>query len=82
MINLYMLGTTESEGFRNGTVKSSIGIGLILLEGVGDTIRVLLAFDPVKEVKIGFDILYTLNMKSRGVNFIAYPLVLAKNLMQ
>ncbi|PPI88925.1 4-hydroxy-3-methylbut-2-en-1-yl diphosphate synthase [Candidatus Pantoea edessiphila] len=67
------LGITEAGNIRNGTVKSAIGIGILLSEGIGDTIRVSLAADPVEEVKIGFDILNSLNIRSRGINFIACP---------
>ncbi|MBK4765174.1 MAG: flavodoxin-dependent (E)-4-hydroxy-3-methylbut-2-enyl-diphosphate synthase [Pantoea sp. Brub] len=67
------IGITEAGGIRNGTVKSSIGIGFLLNEGIGDTIRVSLASDPIEEVKVGFDILKSLNIRSRGVNFIACP---------
>ncbi|XBC44613.1 MAG: flavodoxin-dependent (E)-4-hydroxy-3-methylbut-2-enyl-diphosphate synthase [Buchnera aphidicola (Schlechtendalia peitan)] len=67
------IGITESGGFRNGTVKSSIGIGLLLLDGIGDTIRISLAENPIEEVKVGFDILRSLNIRLRGINFIACP---------
>ncbi|XBC40995.1 MAG: flavodoxin-dependent (E)-4-hydroxy-3-methylbut-2-enyl-diphosphate synthase [Buchnera aphidicola (Nurudea yanoniella)] len=67
------IGITESGGFRNGTVKSSIGIGLLLLDGIGDTIRVSLAENPVEEVKVGFDILRSLHIRFKGINFIACP---------
>lgn len=67
------IGITESGGFRNGTVKSSIGIGLLLLNGIGDTIRVSLAADPIEEVKVGFDILRSLHIRLKGINFIACP---------
>lgn len=67
------LGITEAGGFRNGTVKSAIGLGLLLWEGIGDTIRVSLAADPVQEVKVGWDILKSLQLRSRGINFIACP---------
>ncbi|MXP50833.1 flavodoxin-dependent (E)-4-hydroxy-3-methylbut-2-enyl-diphosphate synthase [Pantoea sp. SoEX] len=67
------IGITESGTIRNGTVKSSIGIGLLLSEGIGDTIRVSLAANPIEEIKVGFDILHSLNIRSRGVNFIACP---------
>ncbi|MBK4775516.1 4-hydroxy-3-methylbut-2-en-1-yl diphosphate synthase [Candidatus Pantoea edessiphila] len=67
------IGITESGSIRNGTVKSSIGIGILLSEGIGDTIRVSLAANPIEEIKIGFDILNSLNLRSRGVNFIACP---------
>jgi (E)-4-hydroxy-3-methylbut-2-enyl-diphosphate synthase len=58
---------------RTGTVKSSIGIGSLLWAGIGDTIRVSLAADPVEEVKVGFDILKSLGLRHRGVNIIACP---------
>jgi len=67
------VGITESGGFRNGTVKSSIGIGLLLLDGIGDTIRVSLAENPIEEVKVGFDILRALHIRLKGINFIACP---------
>lgn len=67
------LGITEAGGFRNGTVKSSIGLGLLLWEGIGDTIRVSLAAEPVQEVKVGWDMLKSLKLRSRGINFIACP---------
>jgi len=67
------IGITEAGGLRNGTVKSSIGIALLLLEGIGDTIRISLAANPVEEVKVGYDILKALQIRSRGVNFIACP---------
>jgi (E)-4-hydroxy-3-methylbut-2-enyl-diphosphate synthase len=67
------LGITEAGSFRSGTVKSSIGLGLLLSEGIGDTIRVSLASDPVDEVKVGFDILKSLHLRQRGVNLIACP---------
>lgn len=67
------VGITESGGFRNGTVKSSIGIGLLLLDGIGDTIRVSLAENPLEEVKVGFDILRSLHIRFKGINFIACP---------
>ncbi|QCO70843.1 flavodoxin-dependent (E)-4-hydroxy-3-methylbut-2-enyl-diphosphate synthase [Buchnera aphidicola] len=67
------IGITEAGGLRNGTVKSSIGIALLLLEGIGDTIRISLAANPIEEVKVGYDILKVLNLRSRGVNFIACP---------
>ena len=67
------LGITEAGSFRSGAVKSSIGMGLLLSEGIGDTIRVSLASDPVNEVKVGFDILKSLNLRKKGVNLIACP---------
>ncbi len=67
------LGITEAGALRSGTVKSAIGIGTLLMEGIGDTIRISLAADPVEEVKVGFDILKSLHIRSKGINFIACP---------
>ncbi len=67
------LGITEAGGARSGAVKSAIGLGLLLSEGIGDTLRVPLAADPVEELKVGFDILTSLRIRSRGINFIACP---------
>lgn len=67
------LGITEAGGFRAGAVKSAIGLGLLLMDGIGDTIRVSLAADPVEEVKVGYDILKSLKLRSKGINFIACP---------
>src|ERR1700754_4717126 len=67
------LGVTEAGATRTGTVKSSIGIGSLLWAGIGDTIRVSLAADPVEEVKVGFDMLKSLGLRHRGVNIIACP---------
>ncbi|WP_430420318.1 flavodoxin-dependent (E)-4-hydroxy-3-methylbut-2-enyl-diphosphate synthase [Phenylobacterium sp.] len=67
------IGVTEAGATRTGTVKSSIGIGSLLWAGIGDTIRVSLAADPVEEVKVGFDILKSLGLRHRGVNIIACP---------
>lgn len=67
------LGITEAGGQRAGAVKSAIGLGMLLSEGIGDTLRVSLAADPVEEVKVGFDILKSLRIRSRGINFIACP---------
>ncbi len=67
------LGITEAGSFRTGAVKSSIGLGLLLAEGIGDTIRVSLASNPVDEVKVGFDILKSLNLRKKGINLIACP---------
>ncbi|MEY4642883.1 MAG: flavodoxin-dependent (E)-4-hydroxy-3-methylbut-2-enyl-diphosphate synthase [Pseudomonadota bacterium] len=67
------LGITEAGGLRSGTVKSSIGLGLLLMDGIGDTIRISLAADPVEEVKVGFDILKSLGLRQKGVNLIACP---------
>ena len=67
------LGITEAGGFRAGAVKSAIGLGMLLSDGIGDTLRVSLAADPVEEVKVGFDILKSLRIRARGINFIACP---------
>lgn len=67
------LGVTEAGVFRAGTVKSSIALGALLMEGIGDTLRISLAADPVQEIKVGFDILKSLNLRKKGVNFIACP---------
>jgi (E)-4-hydroxy-3-methylbut-2-enyl-diphosphate synthase len=67
------LGITEAGGLRSGTVKSSIGMGMLLWSGIGDTIRVSLSADPTEEVKVGFDMLKALNLRHRGVNVIACP---------
>ncbi len=67
------LGITEAGGLRAGAVKSAVGLGLLLSEGIGDTIRVSLAADPVEEIKVGFDILKSLSIRQRGINFIACP---------
>jgi (E)-4-hydroxy-3-methylbut-2-enyl-diphosphate synthase len=67
------VGITEAGGARAGSVKSAIGLGMLLAEGIGDTLRVSLAADPVEEIKVGFDILKSLRIRSRGINFIACP---------
>lgn len=67
------LGITEAGGLRSGTVKSAIGLGALLLDGIGDTIRVSLAADPVEEVKVAWDMLKSLRLRSKGINFIACP---------
>lgn len=67
------LGVTESGSLKTGTVKSSIGIGSLLADGIGDTIRVSLATDPVKEVEVGHQILKSLGIGRPGVNIIACP---------
>ena len=69
----FHLGVTEAGGMIPGTVKSSIGIGSLLWAGIGDTIRVSLSADPVEEIRVGFDILKSLNLRHRGVNVIACP---------
>jgi len=67
------LGITEAGGLRGGTVKSSVGLGMLLMDGIGDTIRISLAADPVEEVKVGFEILKSLKLRANGINFIACP---------
>lgn len=67
------LGVTEAGGLQIGTVKSAIGLGALLWDGIGDTIRVSLSADPVEEIKVGFDILKSLNLRHRGVNIISCP---------
>ena len=67
------LGITESGGFFTGSIKSSIGIGGLLMKGIGDTIRVSLSADPIEEIKAGFEILGALGIRSRGVQIISCP---------
>ena len=67
------LGITEAGSFVSGSVKSSIGLGTLLFEGIGDTIRISLSDDPVKEVQIGNEILKSLNLRERGVKIISCP---------
>jgi (E)-4-hydroxy-3-methylbut-2-enyl-diphosphate synthase len=67
------LGITESGTLFSGSVKSAVGLGILLSEGIGDTLRVSLAADPTEEVKVGFEILKSLGLRHRGVNVIACP---------
>jgi (E)-4-hydroxy-3-methylbut-2-enyl-diphosphate synthase len=67
------LGITEAGALRMGTVKSSIGLGMLLWAGIGDTIRVSLSADPVEEVKVGYDMLKSLGLRRRGVTVISCP---------
>lgn len=67
------LGVTEAGTMRQGLIKSSIGLGTLLAEGIGDTIRVSLTEDPVEEVTAGSDILKALGLRKRGVNFVSCP---------
>ncbi|MFB0520097.1 MAG: flavodoxin-dependent (E)-4-hydroxy-3-methylbut-2-enyl-diphosphate synthase [Desulfatiglandales bacterium] len=67
------LGVTEAGGLISGTVKNSLGIGLLLSEGIGDTIRVSLTRDPVEEVKVAYDILRALGLRQRGAEIISCP---------
>ena len=67
------LGITEAGSLIPGSIKSSIGLGTLLLEGIGDTIRVSLSDDPVEEVRMGNEIIKSLNLKERGVKIISCP---------
>jgi len=67
------LGITEAGSFVSGSIKSSIGIGSLLMDGIGDTIRVSLSDDPPKEIKVGNEILKSLNLRNRGVKIISCP---------
>ena len=67
------LGVTEAGGLLTGSIKSSIGIGQLLMDGIGDTIRVSLSSDPIDEIKAGYDILKSLGIRARGVNIISCP---------
>ena len=67
------LGITEAGSLTSGSIKSSIGMGILLMEGIGDTIRVSLSENPVEEVKIGYEILKSLNLRHRGINIISCP---------
>jgi len=67
------LGITEAGSFIPGSIKSSIGLGTLLLEGIGDTIRISLSDDPIQEVKIGNEVLKSLSLRNRGVKIISCP---------
>ncbi len=67
------VGITEAGGLRGGTVKSSVGLGMLLWSGIGDTIRVSLSADPVEEVRVGYELLKTLHLRRRGVAVVACP---------
>ncbi len=67
------LGITEAGGLRGGTVLSAIGISWLLKQGIGDTLRVSLAADPIEEVKVGWQILKSMHLRSRGINIVACP---------
>ncbi|MDG1997368.1 MAG: flavodoxin-dependent (E)-4-hydroxy-3-methylbut-2-enyl-diphosphate synthase, partial [Emcibacteraceae bacterium] len=67
------VGVTEAGSLRAGTVKSSIGMGMLLWSGIGDTIRVSLSADPVEEIKVGFDMLKSLDLRHRGVRIVSCP---------
>ena len=67
------MGITEAGSFLPGSIKSSIGLGSLLMNGIGDTIRVSLSDDPVEEIKVGNEILKSLNLRNRGVKIISWP---------
>jgi len=67
------LGITEAGSLIPGSIKSSIGIGVLLMEGIGDTIRVSLSANPIEEIKAGYEILKSLNLRHKGVNIISCP---------
>ena len=67
------LGITEAGGMIPGTVKSALGIGMLLWSGIGDTLRVSLSAEPEEEVRVGFDLLKTLGLRHRGVNIVSCP---------
>ena len=67
------LGITESGSLQTGSIKSAVGLGILLSEGIGDTIRVSLAADPVEEVRVGYEILKSLKLRQKGVNVVACP---------
>lgn len=69
----FHLGITEAGTLFSGTIKSAVGLGILLNEGIGDTIRVSLSADPVEEVRVGFEILKSLGLRKRGVNIISCP---------
>ena len=67
------IGITEAGTIFSGTIKSSVGLGILLADGIGDTLRVSLTGDPVDEVRVGFEILKSLNLRQHGVNFVSCP---------
>ena len=67
------LGITEAGSFVSGSIKSSIGLGSLLMDGIGDTIRISLSDNPTQEVKIGNEILKSLNLRNKGVKIISCP---------
>jgi (E)-4-hydroxy-3-methylbut-2-enyl-diphosphate synthase len=67
------IGITEAGTIFSGTVKSSVGLGILLAEGIGDTMRVSLTGDPVDEVRVGYEILKALGLRQRGINFVSCP---------
>ena len=69
----FHLGITEAGSKFSGSIKSSIGLGFLLYEGIGDTIRVSLSDDPIEEVKVGYEILKSLHLRKRGVTIVSCP---------
>lgn len=67
------IGITEAGTIFSGTIKSSVGLGILLADGIGDTMRVSLTGDPVDEVRVGFEILKALGLRQRGINFVSCP---------
>lgn len=67
------LGVTEAGTLKGGLIKSSVGLGTLLAEGIGDTIRVSLTENPIEEVFAGYEILKSLKLRERGVNFVSCP---------
>jgi (E)-4-hydroxy-3-methylbut-2-enyl-diphosphate synthase len=67
------IGITEAGTIFSGTIKSAVGLGILLFEGIGDTLRVSLTGDPVDEVRVGFEILKSLGLRTKGINFISCP---------
>lgn len=67
------IGITEAGTIFSGTIKSSVGLGILLADGIGDTMRVSLTGDPIDEVRVGFEILKSLGLRQRGVNFVSCP---------
>ncbi|MDD3030057.1 MAG: flavodoxin-dependent (E)-4-hydroxy-3-methylbut-2-enyl-diphosphate synthase [Alphaproteobacteria bacterium] len=73
------IGVTEAGGLRTGTVKSAIGLGMLLSEGIGDTLRVSLSAEPAEEVRVGFEILKALGIRNRGVSIVSCPTCARRN---
>jgi (E)-4-hydroxy-3-methylbut-2-enyl-diphosphate synthase len=67
------IGITEAGTMFSGTIKSSVGLGILLADGIGDTLRVSLTGDPLDEVRVGYEILKSLGLRQRGVNFVSCP---------
>ena len=67
------IGITEAGTIFSGTIKSAVGLGILLADGIGDTLRVSLTGDPVDEVRVGYEILKSLGLRKRGINFVSCP---------